>query len=291
MGNKSYRFKLGSFECIIVNDGTFAYPHPAQNFFVNAPEELRESVLGENGIHSDQWEEYVSTYPSLVIYTGDRVVLIDTGAGSVVPTTGNLMANLQAEGISLEDIDTVILTHGHVDHIGGNVDSNGKPAFPNARYVMWKSEWDFWTSDPDLTQLAIDELFKELLLTSARNNLPPIKGQLDLIDSEREILPGIEAIAAPGHTPGHMALTISSENEKLLCLADAVLHPIHLAQPDWCAAFDMNPKETPVSRRRLMDIAAVDKALVFAFHFPFPGLGHIVKKGEGWQWQPIDTAE
>ena len=289
MNNEVCRFKVGTFECIVVNDGTFAYPQPAQIFFANAPKDSLEQVLGEHNLDPKQWEQYVSPYPSLVIKTGQHRVLVDTGAGSMAPTTGKLIPNLQAEGIAPEDIDTVILTHGHPDHIGGNTDSEGKPAFPNARYVMWKDEWDFWISEPDLAELKADEHIKQLLLLFARNNLPPIQGQLSLVDHETEIVPGIHTLAAPGHTPGHMAVAISSGSGQLLCIADAALHPIHLGQPDWYSVFDLVSEQALASKCRLMEKAAAEKPLVFAFHFPFPGLGYIIQKGEGWQWQPIET--
>jgi glyoxylase-like metal-dependent hydrolase (beta-lactamase superfamily II) len=154
---------------------------------------------------------------------------------------------------------------------------------------MWKDEWDFWTSEPNLAELDVPKHIKELLITTARNNLPPIQRQLDLVDHETEIVPGIRAIAAPGHTPGHMAVAIASDNEQLLYLSDTVLHQIHLEQPDWYTAVDFAPEQAVTSRRLLLDRAATEKALVHAFHFPFPGLGYVTQKGEAWQWQPIET--
>jgi len=287
MSNERFPFQVGTFKCVVVNDGTFAYPHPAQIFFLNAPKERLEQVLRKHNLDPQQWEQYVSPYPCLVINTGQHQVLVDTGAGSLEPTTGKLIPNLHAEGIAPEDIDTVILTHGHPDHIGGNIDSEGKPAFPNARYIMWKDEWDFWTSEPNLAELSIDEHIKEVLITVARNNLPPIQDQLDFVDHETEIVPGIRAVAAHGHTPGHMVVAVAPDSEQLLYISDAVLHEIHLEQPDWYAAVDLAPEQVVTTRRRLLDRAATEKALVLAFHLPFPGLGYVIQKGEGWWWQPI----
>jgi len=289
MGNESFPFKIGAFECIVVNDGTFAYPHPAQIFFFNAHRELLERVLRKHNIDPERWDQYVSPYPSLMINTGQHRVLVDPGAGGFEPTTGRLIPNLQAEGIAPEDIDTVILTHGHPDHIGGNIDSEGNPAFPNARYIIWKDEWDFWTSEPKLAELKVDEHIKEALITVARNDLPPIQDHLDLIDHETEIVPGIRVLEAAGHTPGHIAVAIASGSEQLLHISDAVLHQIHLEEPEWYAAIDLDPEQVVATRRRLLSLAAAEKALVLAFHFPFPCLGYVVRKGEGWQWQPIET--
>jgi glyoxylase-like metal-dependent hydrolase (beta-lactamase superfamily II) len=155
---------------------------------------------------------------------------------------------------------------------------------------MWKDDWDFWTSEPDLAQLKVDEHIKQLLVASARKNLLPIQHQLCLLDREVEIVPGIHAVAAPGHTPGHMAVVISSLGERLLCISDAALHPIHLEQPEWYSIFDLGFEEALASRRRLLNRAAAEEAMVFAFHFPYPGLGHVMAKGKAWQWQPIESA-
>ncbi len=294
MNGEVHRFKVGSFDCMAVSDGTHTYapptfPPPATLLFVNAPRRRLGQVLREHNLHPEQWAEWISPYICLLVNTGKHRVLVDTGADGLAPSTGRLLKNLQAEGISPEDIDTVILTHGHPDHIGGNTDAEGKPAFPKARYVMWRDEWDFWMSDQ--AERKLDEHVKEVLLKFARKNLPPIQGQLDIVDHETEIVPGIQAIAAPGHTPGHMALAISSAGEQLLCISDVALHPIHLEQPDWYAAVDFDPQQTVATRRRLLNKAATEKALVLAFHFPFPGLGCIVQKREAWQWQPIETVQ
>ena len=152
---------------------------------------------------------------------------------------------------------------------------------------MWKDEWDFWTSEQ--AEEKLDEHVREVLLRVARKNLPPIQDRLDLIEREGEIVPGVQAITAPGHTPGHIALAISSEGEQLLCISDAVLHPIHLEQPEWFAVVDLDPEQVVATRHRILNRSANDKVLVLAFHFPFPGLGYVIDKGEGWQWQPIAT--
>jgi glyoxylase-like metal-dependent hydrolase (beta-lactamase superfamily II) len=291
MSKDTYCFKIGNLECLAISDGTLTYtppifPPPATALFANAPREQLEQVLLGYDIRLEEWIEWTSTYTCLIVKTSDYIVLVDTGAGNRAPSTGKLQQNMKTEGLIPEDIDVVIITHAHPDHIGGNTIREGKPAFPNARYVMWKDEWDFWTSER--AERELDE-HMAVPLSIARKKLPSIQGQLELIDRETEIVPGICALAAPGHTPGHMALAISSIDDKLLVLSDTVLHPIHLERPEWHAVFDIDPQQTVSTRRRLLHKAMVERYLVLAFHFPFPGLGYVLQKGEGWQWQPIET--
>ncbi|MDQ3928175.1 MAG: MBL fold metallo-hydrolase, partial [Chloroflexota bacterium] len=218
-------------------------------------------------------------------------VLVDTGAG-FAPTNGKLIKNLAVEGIQAQDIDTVILTHAHADHIGGNAQGVGEATFPNARYVMWEGEWNFWMQDqPDLRRMPVDEHIKQLLVDSAHAALPPIQAHLELVDHEVEIVPSIRVLPAPGHTPGHIALSISSGEEQLLHIADTVLHPILMEHPDWYAAFDLLPERADETKRTLLDGAASDSALVLAFHFPFPSVGHVVRAREGWRWEPVEATQ
>jgi len=284
-----YRFKVGDFECFAINDGTFVYeppliPPPADFLFANAPRNTLKKSLDAHGIEVAQWVAFVSPFTCLLVNTGRHKVLVDTGADGLTLNTGRLLGNLHAIGIEANDIDAVILTHAHDDHIGGNTDAEGKPAFPKARYIIWKEEWAFWTSEQPET------LYKNEDFTFIRKNLLSIQHQLDLIEREEEIVPGVRALAAPGHTPGHTAVSVLSEEEQLLCVADAFLHPIHIEHPEWHATFDVAPEQLAKTRHFLLSKAATEEALVLASHFPFPGVGRVIRKGTGWQWQPIQSS-
>jgi glyoxylase-like metal-dependent hydrolase (beta-lactamase superfamily II) len=285
MNSKPFHFQVGNFACTVFLDGMVPYP-PAM-FFTNLRKEEYDPLLRQRGQGS---EEIETPYTCLFINTGRERVLVDTGAGNFSPTAGNLLPQLRAEGIEPGEIDAVVLSHGHPDHIGGNLNQDGKPTFPNARYVLFKEEWDFWMSNPSLGELPVDARFKEAMLASAQKNLPPIQGQLDLLQQETEIHRGVSAIAAFGHTPGHMALEISSAGQQLIFVADAIIDPIDIEYPQARAVIDHQPEKMVSTRVRLLRKAAEGKALLLASHFPFPGLGHVVPIGAGWQWQPIPAA-
>ena len=280
MSNETYRFKVGALECIAVSDGIL---HPELNasfFYANAPKERLVQILHK---HNLQREQFVPLpCHCLVIDTTEHLVLVDTGRGKgASPSIGKLLQNLKSEGIEPSDIDTVIITHGHRDHICGNIDAEGKPVFPNARYFISKDEWEFWTSEIDPTQWVRN------MADDVRKQLLPLQSQLHLFDQDGELVPGIHTVAAPGHTPGHTAVSVSSKGAELLHISDLVVCRIHLEQPDWYMAHEVLPGQAVSSRRRLLEIAATRKLLVFAFHLPFPGLGHVTQKQDGWQWQPI----
>jgi glyoxylase-like metal-dependent hydrolase (beta-lactamase superfamily II) len=157
------------------------------------------------------------------------------------------------------------------------------PAFPRARWVMNQDEWLFWTSGQAEKQL--DRHSGEILIKIARSNLLPLEGKLELLDTQTEIVPGIVPIIVPGHTPGMMALSITSEGQQLVYLSDAIIHPVHVIKTGWFAATDVSPTQVVSSRQKLLANVAAENSLAMAFHFPFPGLGHIKKANQGWRWE------
>jgi glyoxylase-like metal-dependent hydrolase (beta-lactamase superfamily II) len=280
MNQNTFHFKVGSFDCFAVNDGFGAYPNPARIFFANAPEEALTQVLHEHNIQPEAWSEWISPFICLLVRTDKHLVLVDTGYGVVdfMPQAGRLVQNLQTLAITPQDIDTVILTHGHRDHLYGVTnDVTNQVIFSNARHIMWRAEWEFRYSEEGIEYDDGD----------AKRKLAAIAGQLELIDSEIEIVPGIQAVSAPGHTPGHMALSIVSQGEQLLDLVDAVGHPIHLEHPDWSMHPDHDRNLAESTRRMLLHRAATDRARILAYHFDFPGLGFVQQQLTEWKWQPI----
>jgi glyoxylase-like metal-dependent hydrolase (beta-lactamase superfamily II) len=188
---------------------------------------------------------------------------------------------MRQAGLDPAEVDIVIITHAHPDHVGGALDHGGRLNYPNARYYISKTEWDFWFSDP--AHNAPPEHFYQI----ARKNLSAFKDQVTLTQGPTEITPGITLIPAPGHTPGHVVVEIVSKGQSLLYTADTALSPLHLEERDWAPVYDILPEQAYTSKQAIFDRAAQDHSLVIGQHFPpFPSLGYVTKLENGWRWQP-----
>jgi glyoxylase-like metal-dependent hydrolase (beta-lactamase superfamily II) len=282
MPEGSHRFQVGSATCTVLSDGYYSYPAPW--FFPNAdPGELHCELQG----HSLPQDSVLCPCACLLVEIGRHTVLIDTGAGQASRTTGAIIPRLEMAGIRPPNVDTVILTHAHADHIGGAIDLCGRPSFPNARVVISEIEWEFWTSaKPDLHPLRVPDSARTAIGAMARRSLGALRHQIDPVSGECEVVPGIAVLPAPGHTPGHIAVLISSDGNHLLDLGDAAVHPLHLLHPGWENGFDLNPAQALDSRRRLLQRAAAESMRVMAFHFPIPSVGAVTGQNGGWIWSP-----
>ena len=276
----SYRFNIGNFECSVIRD-TIS-PMELEFLFAKTPLTQLQRVLDQYNIAPGK----VMDVMCLFLRTPGHNILIDTGWGAgPQPDTGKLLENLRLQGIQPGEIDTIILSHGHPDHIGGITDDKNGFVFPNARYFACKKTWDYWMSEPDMT--GIDENIAHTMLTMSRKNIMPIKDRLNLIDGEAEIVPGIEFINTPGHSPDHGVVIISSGQQRLIYSSDLFHHPLQIARPDIGTVMDFRPEQAFKFRMKIISQIAADNMTVFACHFPFPGIGHIVTRDDVFVWQPM----
>ena len=275
-----YRFKFGNAEATVVSDGPLPLGDPSTAFLGLTKDEIARQ-LSSNYL---PLENAVLEQNALIVNTGNQVVLFDTGMGSAKdfgPTTGKLLASMKAAGIDPKDIDAVVMSHGHIDHLGGNVGDDGKSNFPNAQFYIQQSDLEFWTDE----KLAGGPL--KSFLAQAKKNLLPVRDRVVFFKDGQEFLPGVTAIGAPGHTVGHTIFNIQSAGKSMAYIGDLTHHPVLLMEkPLTEFAYDTDPKQAAQTRVKLLNMLAADKTPIVAYHFAWPGFGHVAKQGDGFRYFP-----
>ena len=274
-----HRYKVGDIEITALYDGQWEKAHDP-GFIKNATVDQTEAGLPT---------EFVPIpFTPNAVKTGGKVVLIDTGTGSGQtggPKAGTLMKHLAAAGIAAGAVNVILISHFHPDHIFGLMTKapENKPVFPNAEILVPAAEYKFWM------EAAIEGLpeGRRPLARRIQEIFPLMKEKVRQFDGDKELVPGVRPISAPGHTPGHTAFHVSSGKDELIVLSDTTNIPaLFVRNPGWHAAFDQDATMAEATRRKLLDRVVADKVTVAGYHFPFPAVGTIASDGSGYAFRP-----
>lgn len=275
-----FKFTLGAAKLTVVSDGHFNTS--ARDIGINADEaEITAFMIA----HFQDANSHYEHTNHIIIELGENKILVDVGSGNrFLPTTGRMLQNLANAGIDEAEITHVALTHAHPDHIWGVRDDFDEAIFPDAKYLIGKTEFDWWMTEDLVNQV---EPNNQSMVLGAVNSLNAARPQLNLVSDDYEIVPGVRMIATPGHTVGHMSVIVESEGHSLLVTGDAIRDPyVSLERPDWFAKVDIDPDKTVNTRKKLLNKAAADRMAILSYHFPFPGVGHVIKDGKAFRFIP-----
>jgi glyoxylase-like metal-dependent hydrolase (beta-lactamase superfamily II) len=278
-----YRYKIGSYELTALYDGIWYRPI-TDKFIRNAPFAEVEHALDTAFMPHDK---LATPFTTLIVNTGKRLVLIDTGTGGqIAASAGALRDNLAAAGIDPKTVDAIVISHFHPDHINGIKDKDNNLIFANAEIMVPAPEWAYWMDDANLNAAPAD---LKLTFLNQRRIFSDIARQVTQFEPGKEVAPGIVTLPAAGHTPGHTVFAIHSGDASLLVLSDTAQHPAVFARhPDWQAAFDIDGAAAVATRKKIFDRAAADRMLVTGYHFPFPACGHLIKTASGYEHVPVE---
>jgi len=279
-----YRMTLGDFEITALNDGTA--PLPMEKLLTNTTQAKTDAALAKAYL-KPPFETSVNGY---LINTGSKLVLIDAGAGGLFgPTLGKLVANLKASGYTPEQVDEIYITHMHGDHIG-NLVTAGKLTFPKAIVRAGKADADFWLSQANMDKApdAMKDFFKG---AQASINPYATAGKFKPIEAEGELIPGIKAVPAPGHTPGHTIYYVTSKGQTLVVFGDLMhVAEVQFPDPSVTIQFDSDSKSAAAQRKKVFAEVAKQGYFAAIAHVAFPGLGQIRAEGTGYHWYPVNYA-
>jgi glyoxylase-like metal-dependent hydrolase (beta-lactamase superfamily II) len=279
-----HRFMLGDFEITEVSDGTIDLP--VDQLLKESPQKTQAAL--KKTFLKAPLETSVNAF---LINTGKHLILVDAGAGSLFgPTLGKLASNIKASGYKLEDVDEVLVTHLHPDHVGG-LTVNGIVQFPNATVHAAKQEADYWLSQQNLDNAPQDT--KGFFQGAMASVNPYVKARkLVLFEGDVEVVPGVTSYASPGHTVGHTSYVVRSQGQELLLVGDLIHVPaVQLAHPEVTIAYDTDDARAAASRATVFTDAAKSGVLVGASHMPFPGVGHLMRTGKSYQWVPANYTQ
>lgn len=280
-----YQFRIGDIHATVLSDGVIG--GPPRIYAGDAPEVELQTALRRAFLPTDHLTLNLNT---LLLEAGGRRVLLEAGAGDTMgPNAGRVFANLATIGLSANDIDAIVISHTHPDHVGNLRTADGGKAFPRAQVFAPKADWDFFVSgDPDLSYMPVPEDFRRRFGAAIKRSVEPVAREIELYEPGGEILPGLTAIAAAGHTPGMVAFLVHSGDEQLLLTTDLAYHPVVNIDRPWRPGPDRDQEAARQIRRRIFDRAAAEQMLVLGFHYPFPGLGRMLKIDNGYAWVPAN---